>query len=416
MSLRLPPVFTALQLPLLLLTNVFALAIGPRQRLLQLGLTLPVLLLLAAQSRYRDYAGPWGVHYGVNCGVASLIATYVDWVVLAAPDREGWVKLGRRDGGGERGSGGGVESNGIVKSSGVEREKRAAPTAFRERLWWAVRLGVTNRYTGWSCEVKNVPVEVDDEYPRWRFLIRKSLRAVVFYLAKDALYAYTASSPHGSWVDIVAIKPQHSYASYPFWHRFWFSWMQIVLTYVSLELYNTVVGIVSVAAGLARPSECPSSFGDLKGLWSVRRAWSVVWHQQCRRVCSGPAVFVVRDVLHLRKGSFASKYLQLFIGFGISGLVHGGASMLYHGSFEDDRAIKVFLAQAVIIFFEDHLFEFGKRLGFKDSLFWRLVGLVWTILAVGASMESWTGSLLKYGLWVHEREQDWFGIGPKISA
>lgn len=50
--------------------------------------------------------------------------------------------------------------------------------------------------------------------------------------------------------------------------------MYIVLTYVSLELYNTVVGVVSVACGLARPEECPSAFGDLKGLWSVRRAWS----------------------------------------------------------------------------------------------------------------------------------------------
>lgn len=107
-----------------------------------------------------------------------------------------------------------------------------------------------------------------------RFLVRKLLRAVLFYIAKDALYAYTAASPHGSWVDIAAIKPAHGYAEHAFWYRFWFSWTQIVLTYVSLELYNTVAGIVSVATGLSKPSECPSAFGDLKGLWSVRRAWS----------------------------------------------------------------------------------------------------------------------------------------------
>ncbi|KAF9698500.1 hypothetical protein EKO04_003829 [Ascochyta lentis] len=406
MSLHLPPAFTTLQLPLLLLTNILALTIGPRHRLLQLAFTLPALLLLAAQSLYRDYTGAWGIHYGMNCGVASMLATYVDWVVLRSPDREGWVKLRGRFGGG------GGESNVDVKGGG--KEKRGAPRTFRERLWWAVRLGFTNRYTGWSSEVKHVPVEVGDGCPRWRFLLRKSLRAVLFYLAKDAIYAYTASSPHGSWVDIATSKPPHSYASYPFWHRFWFSWIQIVLTYVSLELYNTVVGIVSVAAGLARPSECPSLFGDLRGLWSIRRAWSVVWHQQCRRVCSGPSIFIVRDVLHLRKGSFASRYLQLFIAFAISGLVHGGASMLYHNSYEDDGAMKAFLAQAVIIFVEDHLVVFGKRAGLKDSAFWRLVGCVWTLLAIGASMEGWTGRLLKYGLWVHEREVDWFGIGPKL--
>jgi hypothetical protein len=36
------------------------------------------------------------------------------------------------------------------------------------------------------------------------------------------------------------------------------------------------------------------------------------------------------------------------------------------------------------------------------------------VLAVGVSMESWTDLLLEHGLWVHDREVDWFGIGPKI--
>jgi hypothetical protein len=144
------------------------------------------------------------------------------------------------------------------------------------------------------------------------------------------------------------------------------------------------------------------------------RKISVVWHQQCRRVCSAPSIFVARDVLRLRKGSFASKYLQLFLSFAISGLIHGGASMLYHGSLNDDGAMKVFLAQTLVIFLEDHLISVGKRIGFKDSLLWRLLGFVWTVFVIGASMESWTGSLLKHGLWVHDREVDWFGIGPKI--
>ena len=142
--------------------------------------------------------------------------------------------------------------------------------------------------------------------------------------------------------------------------------------------------------------------------------YRLVWHQQCRRVCSAPGVFVVRDVLRLRKGSFASKYLQLFIGFGVSGLVHGGASVLCHGSLNDDGAMKVFLAQAVIILLEDHLIVLGKRVGFEKSGFWHVVGFFWTVFAVGASMESWAGSLLQHGIWVHDREVDWFGIGPKV--
>jgi hypothetical protein len=132
-----------------------------------------------------------------------------------------------------------------------------------------------------------------------------------------------------------------------------------------------------------------------------------------RRLCSAPGIFFARDVLHVRKGSFASKYLQLFVGFGISGVVHAGASILIHRSLEDDGAFAVFIGQAVIIMIEDHIIDLGKRLGFKDSVFWRLVGFVWTVLAIGASTEKWTSNVVGHGMWVHDRKPDYFGIGPK---
>lgn len=97
----------------------------------------------------------------------------------------------------------------------------------------------------------------------------------------------------------------------------------------------------------------------------------------------------------------------------ISGIMHGVASMLTHASLDDDLAMKAFLSQAVIIFAEDHLIEVGKRCGLKDSIFWRVVGFVWTVFAIGSSLEMWTGKNLGHGLWVHDREVDIFGIGPK---
>jgi hypothetical protein len=124
----------------------------------------------------------------------------------------------------------------------------------------------------------------------------------------------------------------------------------------------------------------------------------------------------VRDVLHLRRGSFASKYLQLFIAFGISAIVHGCGSMLVHRSFEDDGAFVCFIGQAVIIMVEDHAIDLGKSLGLKDSAFWRLVGFAWTIFAIGASMQRWSSKTVGHGMWIHNREYDVFGIGPKIVA
>jgi hypothetical protein len=140
-----------------------------------------------------------------------------------------------------------------------------------------------------------------------------------------------------------------------------------------------------------------------------------VWHQQCRRICSTPGTFIVRDVLQLRKGSFASKYLQLFSGFFVSAIVHGCAVMLVQRSFEDDGAFVCYVGQAVIIFLEDHIIDVGKKLGFKDSAAWRLVGFAWTIFAIGASLQAWTSNTVAHGVWIHDRARDVFGIGPKVA-
>src|SRR5690349_7880263 len=34
------------------------------------------------------------------------------------------------------------------------------------------------------------------------FIARKALRAGLFYILKDAIYSFTASTPHGTWLDI----------------------------------------------------------------------------------------------------------------------------------------------------------------------------------------------------------------------
>jgi hypothetical protein len=120
--------------------------------------------------------------------------------------------------------------------------------------------------------------------------------------------------------------------------------------------------------------------------------------------------------MRLRKGSFASKYLQLFIGFGVSATVHGGASMMIHRSLEDDSAFACFLGQAAIIMIEDHIIDFGKRMGCKDSSLWRIVGFIWTVFAVGAGTQIWTSKLISSGMWVQDRQLDLLGIGPKIIA
>lgn len=443
MALQLPPIFATLQPALILAANVFTLAIGPNHRVLQFAFSIPVLSILAAQSLYRDWDRGWGLHYGLNCFVVTSLVTWIDWILLNSPYKERWVKLEQHKGA-ARVKDGGVapaespafpeDDSGVVRSKnsmGNPVEKRYVPASFLQRFWWSGRLATTNRYVGWSSEVKNVPASVPSTYPRWsvlssvysvcalitnrrrKFLARKTLRFALFFALKDAIYSYTASSPHGTWLDLHPETPVISLAGYPFMYRLYWTWVYIALTYISLELMTTLYSLVSVASLLATPSECPRMFNDLKGCYTVRRSWSIVWHQQMRRLCAVPGTALARDVLNLPRGSFASKYTQLFVGFAVSGLIHAVAAMLCHRSLQNDDAMRVFMYQAVLIFVEDHVIDFGKRWGFRDSRFWRVVGFVWTMLAVGTSLQGWTSKTLGHGLWVHDREKDFFGLGPR---
>ncbi|KAF1929477.1 uncharacterized protein M421DRAFT_420004 [Didymella exigua CBS 183.55] len=425
MALHLPPLFTTLQAPLIILTNILTLAIGPRNRLLQFAFSVPVLFLLAAQSLYRDWDRGWGLHYGLSCFVVTNLAVWADWALLASPDREGWAKLEQRSGAAQkekekesRGEGEGAfpkDDGGVVESKrGVQGG--GVPTSFCARLWWAIRLSATTRYIGWSCEVKNVPPSVPVGYPRSKFLFRKTARFALFYLLKDAVYAHTASSPHGTWLDLHRQTPAGAVIGFeasPYLHRLYWTWIYIALTYISLELLSTTSSLLLVSTSLAHPWECPRMFADLRGAHTVRAAWSVVWHQQMRRLCSAPGIFLARDVLRLNKGGFASKYTQLLVGFGVSGCIHAAAAMLCHKHLDDDGAMRVFVSQALLIFVEDHVIALAKRCGCRNRWTWRLVGAVWTVGAIGTSLMGWTGRGLGHGLWVHDRERDFFGLGPR---
>lgn len=179
MALQLPPIFITLQPAFIVATNILTFAIGPNHRVSQFAFSVPVLFLLAAQSLYRDWDRGWGLHYGLNCFIVTSLATWVDWVLLNNPYKERWVKLKQRKGAGElkddkldptddptfpKDDGGVIRSKTDLQH---DPENRGMPPSFLERLWWAARLATTNRYVGWSCEVKNLPASVPPSYSRW---------------------------------------------------------------------------------------------------------------------------------------------------------------------------------------------------------------------------------------------------------
>jgi hypothetical protein len=157
------------QPPLLQLTNIIALAIPPRYQFLRVALSFPIIVFLVPQSLNRKWSGIWGTHYGLNCYVWTTVLQWVDWVVLQSPDREGWRQVDRRvEGGGEQ-----------RKNPSSLREEQG----FWRRIWWGVKLATTTRYVGWSCEVKNLPVEREyGSYPRLYVSLLTSFLFLFIYI------------------------------------------------------------------------------------------------------------------------------------------------------------------------------------------------------------------------------------------
>jgi hypothetical protein len=152
LSLQLPQIFIDLQVPLLYLNNIIALAIGPQHRCIQLLLSFSALVLLFVQSLYREWDGGWGYHYGLNCSVMCLVFTWVDLILLENPDKQAWGKMKYLK-----------QKDGTI----VAEKENSPPQGFLNRAWWGVRLATTNRYVGWSQQVKGVRMEVGADYPRW---------------------------------------------------------------------------------------------------------------------------------------------------------------------------------------------------------------------------------------------------------
>jgi len=157
---QLPDIIITLQVPLLYLLNILTLATGPNHRLIRISITLPLLLLLAAQSLYREWGDAgWGYNFAINCGVCTRVFTYFDWILLGSPDKDGWYKL-------QYGKEVNDKKNDDVKRMDYRDRPGGAGRSFWSRAWWALRLSTSNRYTGWSNQVKNVCMEVPDDYPR----------------------------------------------------------------------------------------------------------------------------------------------------------------------------------------------------------------------------------------------------------
>ena len=134
-------------LPLIYLVSILALAARPG--IYRTLITAPIVVLLLLQLPLRREKGNFRDEYPLGCAVLGLGFIYLDWIVLANPDKEQWHKI-----------------HGKTKEKREHDRNDGVPSTFMQRLWWAARLTVYPRGTGWSHQSKNVPDGHPADYPK----------------------------------------------------------------------------------------------------------------------------------------------------------------------------------------------------------------------------------------------------------
>lgn len=260
-----------------------------------------------------------------------------------------------------------------------------------QKLKWSLSLTATVRGIGWGWQVKGVPAHPNAEQSRFRFVVGKAVEVVwrtalkgaaVYVLGFCRVVAQASgTAPLTGWLlDSVAC------------------WCVVVWSFNTIGAANAAGAAVTVLLGVCEPWAWPPVFGDLGTAWSVRQAWGTTYHQQMRRTFQQPGIRLAR-LLGFKKGSFSSRYLQLYSAFFISFATHWFQS--YTVSRSDQGEFAFFMAQPVVISIEDFVAWVWKRSVApkqrrRRSLAWLelYAGYVWTIAAftitVRPIMRGWT--------------------------
>ena len=308
------------------------------------------------------------------------------------------------------------------------------PDKFRHRLDWVIDLCTSFRGPGWNWHIQTLPAA---DYPSpymlptplasKKLLTRIAIRGfLIWYLVVDIVKTAAMSDPY-FWGIASLSSPAPNAAYLP----------SIVINNPPLiKLYRLLLSFAAVISALSlifalcplvfaflfpllgldqythapllEPLLYPPYWGDFGSVLDKGLAgwWGSWWHQLFRMGISEPSRVLIAK-LGWNSRSQKSKLLQLFIGFGISGIIHAGAS--YTTLNPESRPLSgpfaFFLSQAFGVLAEQFVF---KTMGISNVMrswprFLRRAGTLMYLMAWSYV----TGPLLaddfaRCGIWLFE--------------
>ncbi|KAF9027338.1 hypothetical protein BDZ89DRAFT_1067007, partial [Hymenopellis radicata] len=231
------------------------------------------------------------------------------------------------------------------------------------RAKWGLRLSSSLRGVGWSNEPKVFRPRATPGTPRTSFIVEKVVSMAMWAVAVDSATLYVMQCP-------AFTKDGVSFGQRPWYWKpvdmlFWLTMVE-----GNAVLIHGAVSILSVALHLSRPEDWTHSFGYWSDAYTLRRFWGCVssgildtrsltlpnrrvWHQFLRGFLSAHGKFMARQVLNLKAGTNASSYVQLYVAFVLSGIMHLVAEYTAGMGWTNSTSVTFFLIQATGIAFED---------------------------------------------------------------
>ncbi|KAJ5348935.1 uncharacterized protein N7506_002188 [Penicillium brevicompactum] len=280
------------------------------------------------------------------------------------------------------------------------------PKDFFSRLGDATRLVTSVRAIDTPQQAKNTPswpayyAQKDGKkISRARFLTREIsiglwqyllLDVLTFMLMKDALERKESGKnivfgtewdfPAEQWVELVIMNLV--------------AWLVAARTSIS-SLYR-LSAIICVATGIWPVSDFPPLFNSMSDAYTLRNFWGKFWHQMLRLSFTGVSNFISRDVLRLAKPSLVERYINVFLVFFISGLMHLLANPVQSISLRQSGAMPYFLSFVIGYMIEDGVASLwkqirGSRYTEDLSLWQKTIGFCWVFGWIGVSSTFYFG-------------------------
>ncbi|KAK3315644.1 membrane bound O-acyl transferase family-domain-containing protein [Apodospora peruviana] len=270
-----------------------------------------------------------------------------------------------------------------------EKEKKRSPNQglqTNSRISWALAMLWNARGIGTPWQIDRLPPWSYHQPSGWipsrrRELLRHARNFVICYFVLDVF----ASQPPPDLEGMMAVDNQALFSRlcimsaeeviFRFAAVFGF-WLN---TFCSITILNSIFSLAYLTVFLRPVEMVPPIFGKLSDAYTLRQFWGSTWHQTLRRPLTSISNFIAHSVLHISRKSLETRYIKLFISFGISGAIHHLADLVLGLPSHESQAFVYFVTTAAAIAFEDGVqYISPKVIGVEAHEAWRkYVGYLW---------------------------------------